>query len=47
MAAWDLITDYDQALATGLYLYSVEDTRTGKRSVGKFTVLKSDRETGF
>jgi hypothetical protein len=47
MAAWDLITDYDQALATGLYLYSVEDLRTGKRTVGKFTVLKSDRETGF
>jgi hypothetical protein len=47
MAAWDLITDFDQALASGLYLYSVEDVRTGKRTVGKFTVLKSDRETGF
>jgi hypothetical protein len=47
MAAWDLISDQDQSVATGLYLYSVEDLATGKRSVGRFAVLKSDRETGY
>ncbi|HVP38609.1 MAG TPA: hypothetical protein VMS93_05425, partial [Candidatus Saccharimonadales bacterium] len=47
MAAWDLITDRDQAVATGLYLYSVEDLRTGRRTVGKFTVIKSDNEPGY
>jgi hypothetical protein len=43
--AWNLITRQDQAAATGLYLYSVED-KTGKRprSVGKFLIVKSDRE---
>ncbi|MBI5838148.1 MAG: hypothetical protein HZB25_12995 [Candidatus Eisenbacteria bacterium] len=47
MMAWDLISDRDQAVATGLYLYSVEDVKTGQRHVGKFAVIKSDRETGF
>ena len=42
---WDLITAQGQAIATGLYLYSVEDhTRGGKYTVGKFLVVKSDRE---
>jgi hypothetical protein len=43
--AWNLITREDQAAATGLYLYSVED-KTGKRprAVGKFLIVKSDRE---
>jgi hypothetical protein len=43
--AWDLITHQGQAAATGLYLYSVED-KTGKRprTVGKFLIVKSDRE---
>jgi hypothetical protein len=40
MAAWDLITQNDQAVATGLYLFSVEDHDSGKRQVGKFLVLK-------
>ena len=44
--AWDLITREGQAAATGLYLYSVEDRATGETSVGKFVVVKSDRE-GF
>ena len=44
MFGWDLITQSGQAAATGLYLYSVEDHATGKRTVGKFLVVKSDRE---
>ncbi len=40
MAAWDLITRDDQAIATGLYLFSVEDLATGRRDLGKFLVLK-------
>ncbi len=42
---WDLITRQGQAIATGLYMYSVEDHGPGKkRHVGKFLVIKSDRE---
>lgn len=41
---WNLITQQGQAIATGLYLYSVEDKDGGKRHVGKFLVVKSDRE---
>ena len=44
--AWNLITREGQAAATGLYMYSVEDHTGGKRSVGKFLIVKSDRE-GF
>lgn len=40
MAAWDLITEYDQAVASGLYLFAVEDLDTGKRQVGRFLILK-------
>ncbi len=38
--AWDLVTKYDQALATGLYLFSVKDTDTGTLQTGKFLVIK-------
>lgn len=41
---WDMITRNGQAAATGLYMWSVEDKATGKRSVGKFLIVKSDRE---
>ena len=41
---WNLITREGQAAATGLYMFSVEDRATGKRQVGKFLVVKSDRE---
>jgi hypothetical protein len=44
MFAWNLITKEGQAAATGLYLYSVEDGGSGKKTVGKFLVVKSDRE---
>jgi hypothetical protein len=40
MAAWDLITRHDQAIATGLYIFSVENLDTGKRQVGRFLVVK-------
>ncbi|GAB1348880.1 hypothetical protein MASR1M107_10930 [Ignavibacteriales bacterium] len=38
--AWDLISDGDQAIATGLYLFSVKDRDTGKIKTGKFLVIK-------
>ena len=41
---WNLITNQGQAVATGLYLYSIENTDTGKHEVGKFLIVKSDRE---
>ncbi|MBI3539792.1 MAG: hypothetical protein HY076_05925 [Candidatus Eisenbacteria bacterium] len=44
--AWNMITKEGQAAATGLYMYSVEDHTGGKRTVGKFLIVKSDRE-GF
>jgi hypothetical protein len=41
---WNLITTEGQAVATGLYLYTVEDRATGNRTIGKFLVVKSDRD---
>ncbi|MHB2155408.1 hypothetical protein ACX8XN_13590 [Calditrichota bacterium GD2] len=38
--AWDLVTEADQALATGLYLFSVKDLDNGKIYTGKFVVIK-------
>ena len=38
--AWDLLTDYDQAVATGLYLFTVLNNRTGEIKTGKFLVVK-------
>ncbi|MBI5216365.1 MAG: hypothetical protein HY960_11485 [Ignavibacteriae bacterium] len=38
--AWDLITKNDQAIATGLYLFTVEDRTTGEIKRGKFLVIK-------
>jgi hypothetical protein len=38
--AWDLVTKSDQAVATGLYLFTVEDKTTGEISHGKFVVIK-------
>jgi len=38
--AWDLITSYDQAIATGLYLFSVEDLQSGVVKTGRFMVIK-------
>lgn len=38
--AWDLITKFDQAIATGLYLFSVKDKATGEVKRGKFLIIK-------
>lgn len=38
--AWDLITDNDQAIATGLYLFTVENLDTKDIQRGKFAIIK-------
>jgi len=38
--AWDMISRNDQALATGLYLFSVKDLASGSIQVGKFVIIK-------
>ncbi len=38
--AWDLITDNDQAIATGLYLFTVKNENTGDIKTGKFLIVK-------
>lgn len=38
--AWDLVTSSDQAIATGLYLFSVKDLDSGNIQRGKFLVIK-------
>jgi hypothetical protein len=38
--AWDLITKYDQAIATGLYLFTVKDASNGTVKRGKFVIIK-------
>ena len=37
---WDLISRHDQAIASGLYLYSVKDEETKEVFNGKFLVIK-------
>lgn len=37
---WDLVSDHDQAIATGLYLFSVKDYSNDNIKVGKFLVIK-------
>ncbi len=38
--AWNLVTKFDQALATGLYLFSVEDLDSDEIKTGKFLIIK-------
>ncbi len=38
--AWDLITKSDQAIATGLYLFTVKNLSTGYIKKGRFLVIK-------
>jgi hypothetical protein len=40
MAAWDLVSRKDQGVASGLYLYAVEDRGGGDQQVGKFLIVK-------
>jgi hypothetical protein len=37
---WDLVTDSDQAVATGLYLFTVKNSKTGDIKTGKFLIVK-------
>ena len=38
--AWDLLSDNDQAIATGLYLYTVKNSNNGDIKRGKFLIIK-------
>ena len=38
--AWDLVTKSDQAIASGLYLFTVEDNNSGEVKKGKFVIVK-------
>ncbi len=38
--AWDIISEGDQAVASGLYFVNVEDLDSGKVKIGKFIILK-------
>ena len=40
MMAFDLLSENRQEIATGLYLFSVEDLSNGETQQGKFLVLK-------
>jgi hypothetical protein len=40
ICAWDLITDEDQAAATGLYIFSVVDRDSGEQQIGKFLIIR-------
>jgi len=38
--AWDLLTDNEQAIATGLYLFTVKNNSNGEIKTGKFLIIK-------
>jgi hypothetical protein len=38
--SWDLLSSHRQIIASGVYLFSVEDKRTGDIKVGKFVIIK-------
>ncbi len=38
--AWDLLSDADQIIARGLYVFYVQDLETGKANEGKFIIIK-------
>ncbi|HEX7400607.1 MAG TPA: hypothetical protein VF369_00385 [candidate division Zixibacteria bacterium] len=37
---WNLVSRNTQAVVSGIYLFSVEDNKTGKTQVGKFVIIK-------
>lgn len=37
---WNLTSDIGQAVASGIYLFTVEDSRNGNVQVGKFVIIK-------
>ena len=38
--AWDLLSEPDRAIASGLYIYVVEDLATGEIQRGKLVIIK-------
>ena len=40
LAAWDLLSERDQAIASGLYIFSVQNHDGGDPEVGKFLVIR-------
>ncbi len=40
MHEWDILSRYDQIIASGVYLFSVEDKESGDIKVGKFVIIK-------
>jgi hypothetical protein len=38
--AWDLQSEANQILTTGLYLFTVKDLASGKIEKGKLTIIK-------
>ena len=38
--SWDVVSEADQAIATGIYLYTVKDEVTGDVQKGKFVIIK-------
>src|SRR4030095_16182971 len=38
--AWDLVTKNEQAIASGLYMFTVRDSNTGEVKKGKFVIVK-------
>jgi hypothetical protein len=38
--AWDLLSKHNQITASGIYLFSVENSKNGERKTGKFVLLK-------
>ena len=38
--SWDLLTDYQRAIASGLYIYAVENLETGEIQRGKLVIIK-------
>lgn len=38
--AWDLLSDNEQAIATGMYLFTVKNNNSGDIKTGKFLVIK-------
>jgi hypothetical protein len=39
-AGWNLTSNIGQAVASGIYLFTVKDHRSGEVQVGKFVILK-------
>ena len=40
MHSWDVVSEADQAIATGMYLYTVKDENSGDIQRGKLVIIK-------